>query len=103
MEIFDKERLMQNMSTANILSELVYKDERVWKFMYLLVDLLEGRSKTDEELFVELKISKSKRVFESVILKNIETSITEEWKMKITSKKIYDLRETQLVCQIPKN
>ena len=37
--------------------------------------------KTDKELFVELKMSKSRRVFESVILKN---KITEEWKMKIT-------------------
>ena len=59
------------------------------KFIYFqqLVDLSEGRWKTEEELFVELKFSKSRRVFESVILKNIKNKITEEWKMKITSLK----------------
>ena len=43
------------MSVADILSELVYKDERVGKFIYFqqLVDISEGRWKTDEELFVE--------------------------------------------------
>ena len=70
---FDKERILEDMSVADILSELVYKDERVGKFIYFqqLVDISEGRWKTDEELIVELKISKSRRVFESVILKNI--------------------------------
>ena len=73
------------MSIADILSELVYKDERVGKFIYFqqIVDISEGRWKTDKELFVELKISKSRRVFESVILKNIKNKITQEWKMKI--------------------
>ena len=47
------------------------------------MDISEGRCKTDEELFVELRISKSRRVFESVILKNIKNKITEDWKMKI--------------------
>ena len=84
---FDKERILEDMAVADILSELVYKDEKVGKFIYFqqLVDLSEGRWKTDEELFVELKISKSRRVFEGVILKNIKNKITEEWKMKITS------------------
>ena len=65
-DLFDKERILQNMSIADILSELVYKDERVWTFIYLQqltmnVDIREGRWKADEELFVELQISKSKR------------------------------------------
>ena len=51
------------------------------------MDQSECRWKTDEELFVELKISKSRRVFEGVILKNIKNKIPEEWKMKITSLK----------------
>ena len=82
---FDKERILEDMSIADILSELVYKDERVGKFIYFqqIVDINEGRWKTDEELFVELKMSKSRRVFGSVILKNIKNKITEEWKMKI--------------------
>ena len=77
------------MSVADILLELVYKDEKVGKFIYFhqLVDQSEGRWKTDEELFVELKISKSRRVFEGVILKNIKNKIPEEWNMKITSLK----------------
>ena len=56
------------MSLADIFLELV--DERVVKFIYFqqLVDQCEGRGKTDEELFVELKMSKSRRVFKCVIL-----------------------------------
>ena len=59
------------MSVADILSELVYKDERVGTYIYFqqLVDLSEGRWKIDEELFVELHISILRRVFESVILR----------------------------------
>ena len=47
------ERNLQNMSIPDILSELVYKDERVWKCIYL-------------QKFVDFK---SKRVFENVNLK----------------------------------
>ena len=33
-DLFDKERILEDMSVADILSELVYKDERVAKFIY---------------------------------------------------------------------
>ena len=52
------------------------------KFIYFqqLVDLSEGRWKTDEELFVELKNYKSKRVFKSIILSMIKNTIFEKCK-----------------------
>ena len=59
------------MSVVDILLGLVYEDEKLRKFIYFhqLVDQSEGRWKTDKEFFVELKIAKSRRIFEGVILK----------------------------------
>ena len=57
------------------------------QYVQQLVDISEGRLKTDEVLFLELKICKSRIVFESVNLKNIKNKIPEEWKMDITSLK----------------
>ena len=49
---------------------------------YMLVDLENGRWKTNDELYQELKIIKSRRVFENFIIK-IKNQIPEEWVGKI--------------------
>ena len=58
------------MSVVDILLGLVYEDEKLRKFIYFhqLLDQSEGRWKTDKAFFVELKIAKSRRIFEAVIL-----------------------------------
>ena len=77
---FEKKRILDQMTVADILSETLFEPENKdnYVFFHMLVDLEKGRWKTNDELYQELNIIKSRRVFEHFIIK-IKNLIPVEW------------------------